>query len=52
MKKNDKYIVDIIDMGMEGGSKGGEIIATGTPEEIVKKNVGYTAKYLKKYLKK
>ena len=42
----------IIDMGMEGGSKGGEIIATGTPEEIVKKNVGYTAKYLKKYLKK
>ena len=42
----------IIDMGMEGGSKGGEIIATGTPEEIVKNNVGYTAKYLKKYLKK
>ena len=37
----------IIDIGMEGGDKGGEIIATGTPEEIVKKNIGYTAKYLK-----
>ncbi len=41
----------IIDIGMEGGEKGGEIIATGTPEEIVKNNVGYTAQYLKKYLK-
>ena len=40
----------IIDIGMEGGEKGGEIIATGTPEEIVKNNVGYTAKYLKQYL--
>jgi len=37
----------IIDIGMEGGEKGGEIIAQGTPEEIVKKNVGYTAKFLK-----
>ena len=37
----------IIDIGMEGGEKGGEIIATGTPEEIVSKGVGYTAKYLK-----
>ncbi len=37
----------IIDIGMEGGFRGGEIIAEGTPEEIVKKNVGYTAKYLK-----
>ena len=37
----------IIDIGMEGGDKGGEIIATGTPEEIVKIGVGYTAKYLK-----
>ena len=41
----------IIDIGMEGGDKGGEIIATGTPEEIVKKGVGYTAKYLKDKLK-
>lgn len=37
----------IIDIGMEGGEKGGEIIATGTPEQIVSKGVGYTAKYLK-----
>ncbi|HBO49096.1 MAG TPA: excinuclease ABC subunit UvrA [Clostridiales bacterium] len=42
----------IIDVGMEGGDLGGEIISTGTPEEIVKKNIGYTAKYLKDYLKK
>ena len=41
----------IIDVGMEGGDKGGEIIATGTPEEIVKNNIGYTAKYLKDKLK-
>ena len=37
----------IIDVGMEGGDLGGNIISTGTPEEIVEKNVGYTAKYLK-----
>ena len=42
----------IIDVGMEGGDLGGEIISTGTPEEIVNKNIGYTAKYLKDYLKK
>ena len=41
----------IIDIGMEGGDNGGEIVATGTPEEIVKKGVGYTAKYLKDKLK-
>ena len=40
----------IIDLGPEGGDAGGTIIATGTPEEIVKNGVGYTAKYLKKYL--
>lgn len=37
----------IIDMGPEGGERGGMILAQGTPEEIVKKNVGYTAKYLR-----
>lgn len=36
----------IIDMGPEGGRAGGEILATGTPEQIVKKKIGYTAKYL------
>lgn len=37
----------IIDMGPEGGERGGMILAQGTPEQIVKKNVGYTAKFLK-----
>ena len=37
----------IIDMGPEGGDRGGMILSQGTPEEIVKKAVGYTAKYLK-----
>ena len=40
----------IIDMGPEGGRYGGEIIATGTPEQIVKKKSGYTAKYLAREL--
>jgi excinuclease ABC subunit A len=41
----------VIDLGPEGGSNGGNIIATGTPEAIVKANVGYTGKYLKPHLK-
>ena len=40
----------IIDLGPEGGSLGGEIIATGTPEEIAKCDKSYTGEYLKKYL--
>ncbi|MBO4741159.1 MAG: excinuclease ABC subunit UvrA, partial [Bacteroidales bacterium] len=40
----------IIDIGMEGGNKGGEVIATGTPEEVVAAGVGYTAQFLKNYL--
>ncbi|MCQ2292700.1 MAG: excinuclease ABC subunit UvrA [Bacteroidaceae bacterium] len=40
----------IIDMGPEGGRGGGQIIATGTPEQIVKKGKGYTAKFLKEVL--
>ena len=40
----------IIDLGPEGGDKGGNIIATGTPEEIVKQENSYTGKYLKDYL--
>jgi excinuclease ABC subunit A len=40
----------IIDLGPEGGQKGGEIIATGTPEEIIKNNKSYTGKYLKEEL--
>jgi excinuclease ABC subunit A len=40
----------IIDLGPEGGNKGGQIIATGTPEEIVKNPKSITGKYLKEYL--
>jgi excinuclease ABC subunit A len=37
----------VIDMGPEGGEGGGSIIVQGTPEEICKKNIGYTAAFLK-----
>ena len=40
----------IIDLGPEGGDKGGEIVATGTPEEIAKNPASVTGKYLKPYL--
>lgn len=41
----------IIDLGPEGGDKGGTLVAQGTPEEIVKKDKSYTGKYLKKLLR-
>ena len=41
----------IIDLGLEGGSGGGTIICEGTPEEIIKNKVSYTAKFLKEELK-
>jgi excinuclease ABC subunit A len=41
----------IIDVGLEGGKGGGEIICKGTPEEIVKNKKSYTAQFLKKELK-
>ena len=37
----------IIDLGPEGGDKGGEVVAKGTPEEIIKSKDSYTGKYLK-----
>lgn len=40
----------IIDMGPEGGERGGKILCEGTPEEIVGKGIGYTARYLKEEL--
>lgn len=40
----------IIDLGPEGGFKGGQIVATGTPEEVVKVKKSYTGQYLKPYL--
>lgn len=41
----------IIDLGPEGGERGGTILATGTPEEIVKSKKSYTAKFLSEELK-
>ena len=40
----------IIDIGPEGGDRGGTVIAQGTPEEIAASQVSYTGKYVKKYL--
>lgn len=40
----------IIDIGPEGGAGGGEVVATGTPEEIANIEKSYTGKYVKKYL--
>jgi len=40
----------IIDIGMEGGKKGGEILCKGTPEQIVKDKKSYTAQFLKEEL--
>ena len=40
----------IIDIGPEGGDRGGTVIAQGTPEEIATSPVSYTGKYVKKYL--
>ena len=40
----------IVDLGPEGGYKGGKIIATGTPEEVAKNPASYTGKYLKRIL--
>jgi excinuclease ABC subunit A len=37
----------VIDLGPEGGSGGGEILVTGTPEQIVRKNIGFTADFLR-----
>ena len=42
----------IIDLGPEGGEKGGQIIAVGSPEQIVKNEQSYTGQFLKKYLEK
>ncbi|MDE6403918.1 MAG: hypothetical protein K2K86_08950, partial [Muribaculaceae bacterium] len=36
----------VIDIGPEGGDLGGNIVATGTPEQIVAQNKGYTARFL------
>ncbi len=42
----------IIDIGPEGGDKGGTVVAKGSPEEVVKNKKSYTGMYIKKYLQK
>jgi excinuclease ABC subunit A len=40
----------IIDLGPEGGEKGGEVVACGTPEELVRNPISYTGQFLKRKL--
>jgi len=40
----------IVDMGPEGGDRGGEVVASGTPEEVARMGRGYTAEWLGKVL--
>jgi len=47
-----KQVDHIIDIGPEGGKKGGKLIDTGSPKDIIKNNKGYTAKYLSKEFQK
>ncbi|MEG0145563.1 MAG: hypothetical protein RR739_05815, partial [Clostridia bacterium] len=42
----------LIDMGPEGGDRGGTVVATGTPEEVAESSESYTGQYLKKALAK
>lgn len=42
----------IIDLGPEGGDKGGQIISVGTPEQVARNEYSYTGKFLRKYLEK
>jgi excinuclease ABC subunit A len=40
----------IIDLGPEGGEAGGEVVATGTPEDVAEAEESYTGQYLRPYL--
>ncbi len=40
----------VIDLGPEGGEKGGKVVAKGTPEDVAHNKHSYTGAYLKKYL--
>jgi excinuclease ABC subunit A len=42
----------IIDLGPEGGDKGGEVVACGTPKEVSKNQKSYTGQYLKQFFNK
>ena len=46
-----KSVDYVIDIGPEGGNEGGEVICTGTPEEVAKVKKSYTGQYLAKMLK-
>jgi len=41
----------VIDIGIEGGDRGGELVFEGTPEELIKKKDSYTGEYLKERFK-
>jgi len=41
----------LIDLGPEGGRRGGEIVACGTPEEVTRVSASHTGRYLRPYLK-
>ena len=45
-----KVADNIIDLGKDGGDKGGQVIATGTPSEVASVEESYTGEYLKKVL--
>ncbi|MGB1020672.1 MAG: excinuclease ABC subunit UvrA, partial [Flavobacteriaceae bacterium] len=45
-----KQVDYLIDIGPEGGQQGGQIVATGTPEELINQNKSHTARYLKREL--
>ena len=40
----------VIDLGPDGGEKGGNVLCTGTPEEVAQNKLSYTGQYLKKML--
>jgi len=46
--KNSDYIIDL---GPDGGDKGGNLVFSGSPEELIRSKASHTAKYLKKLLK-
>ena len=41
----------VIDLGPDGGSRGGSVVATGTPEQVAQVEESYTGQFLKKLLK-
>ena len=47
--KSADYVIDI---GPDGGNRGGKIVAKGTPEDVARNEKSYTGQYLKKVLKK